>query len=61
MNVYVRCSKCHFKQKGDANSMSGTPCCPECKSNTIDMQLGRVPEWWTAGDEKRHKVKELNQ
>jgi len=50
MIVYIRCSKCHHKEKAEGKSF-GFPQCPKCQSNTVDMKIGKAPDWWANSDE----------
>lgn len=52
MNIYLRCSKCHFKQKLPRQNLYGDSKCPKCDSIKIDMTFGGKPSWWTEEDEK---------
>lgn len=48
MIIYIRCRDCNFAQKMDAKgrAMNVAGSCPECKSGSIDANIGSVPSWW---------------
>jgi hypothetical protein len=45
MTFYIRCSKCHYQEKKEGNSI-GAFKCPRCEGRTFDMKSGTPPSWW---------------